>query len=81
MEDTYFITLMKDIPRQLTATNIKMWKNYCAYRAGINVMAMPKMHDDVKHSEMAKNYAEHVDMLLGSDLAVLLPTGIDKRYE
>ena len=36
---------------------------------------------DVKYSEMAKNYAEHVDMLPGSDLAVLLPTRIDKRYE
>ena len=44
VEDTYFITLMKDIPRQLTATNVKMWKNYCAYRASMNVMAMPKMH-------------------------------------
>ena len=80
MYDNYFISLMKDIPRQLTATNVKMWKNYCAYRAGMNVMAMPKMSDDAKHEEMAKQYTEHVDILCCSELACLLPIGVDKRY-
>ena len=45
---------MEDIPRALTARNIKMWQNYCAFRAGADVQAMPKTNDDSKCKEMEK---------------------------
>ena len=79
MDDNYFISLMNDVPRQLTAKNVKMWKNYCTFRAGMSVLAMPKMHDDAKNTEVATKYNEHVDMLLNSELACLLPVGMDRR--
>ena len=79
MDDAYFLSIMEDIPRALTARNIKMWQNYCAFRAGANVQAMPKTNDDNKYKEMEKAYTQHAEMLFNSSLQVLLPVGIDLR--
>ena len=80
MDDKYFISLMEHIPRLLNATNVKMWQNYCIFRAGANVQVMPKMSNDALHREMAKCYSQHADMLISSELIVLLPHGMDKKY-
>ena len=77
MDDVYFVSLMEDVPRGLTARNVKMWQNYCAFRAAAHVLSMPKMNDDRKYQEMETAYAQHAEMLINGGLNAILPVGMD----